>query len=120
MRWNRVIVLGAAIAGMATSAIAAASHHRARPHHHRHKATVSKGKTVTSQDQPINRRFASLDAYLANLELLQAPVGGPWYKEVSPGRYELQKGGHLHLDTPDAAQTVFTRRELEQKFGFAK
>ena len=90
----------------------------AAPRHAHH--TVKTRKAVTSQDQPINRRFASLDAYLANLELLQKPVGGPWYREVSPGQFELQTGGHLQLDVPDTSKKAFTRHELEQKFGFAK
>jgi hypothetical protein len=114
----RVAWLGALAIGLAVPAVAESSranHPKRHVVHH-----LKTRKPVTSQDQPINRRFASLDAYLANLEHLQAPVGGAWYKEVSPGRFELQKGGHLHLDTPDTAQTVFTRGELERKFGFAK
>jgi hypothetical protein len=70
---------------------------------------------------PISARFRSLDQYLAHLERTQGPVDGPWYKEISPGMYELQTG-NLKLDGPGGAdqKRIFTRRELEKKFGFSK
>ena len=74
---------------------------------------------MTSQDQPIHQRFASLDAYLLDLERTQGPIDRPWYKEVSPGVYHLQTG-NLRLDTPGEDKRIFTRRELELKFGFSK
>src|SRR5215217_4049473 len=76
---------------------------------------------VNDANLPVNKRFRSLDEYLAYLERTQGPVDGPWYKEVSPGMYQLQTGGNLHLDVPAGAeQRLFTRKELEQKFGFSK
>jgi hypothetical protein len=71
---------------------------------------------------PVNKRFRTLDQYLAYRAQTQGPVDGPWYKEVSPGMYQLQTGGNLHLDAPGGAEEkrLFTRQELEQKFGFSK
>ena len=70
---------------------------------------------------PVNKRFRTLDEYLAYLERTQGPVDGPWYKEVSRGIYELQTG-NLHLDVPGGAEEkrLFTRQELEKKFGFSE
>ena len=80
------------------------------------------GNTVNDANLPVNKRFRSLDEYLAYLEQTQGPVDGPWYKEVSPGMYQLQTGGNLHLDVPADAKEkrLFTRQELEKKFGFSK
>lgn len=80
-------------------------------------ATISTGNTVTNEQGAINQRFRSLDEYLAWLEQTQGPVDGPWYKEVSPGIYELQTG-NLHLDVPSQEKRTFTRAELAKKFGF--
>lgn len=74
---------------------------------------------MISQDQPIHRRFASLDAYLLDLERTQGPIDRPWYKEVGPGVYELQTG-NLRLDGPGTEKRTFTRKELELKFGFSR
>ena len=82
------------------------------------------GNAVNDSSAPISQRFRNLDDYLAFLERTQAPVDGPWYREVQPGIYELQAGGNLHDDGAGggagAAQRTFTRKELEKKFGFAK
>ena len=48
---------------------------------------------------PIHQRFKNLDEYLAFLERTQAPVDGPWYRQIRPGLYELQTGGNLRLDS---------------------
>jgi len=87
----------------------------------RQQASDQMGNSVTDTNIPINKRFRTLDDYLAYLEQTQGPVGGPWYKEVSPGSYQLQTG-NLHLDVPAGAdeKRVFTRQELERKFGFSK
>jgi hypothetical protein len=79
------------------------------------------GNTVSQANLPVNKRFRTLDEYLVYLERTQGPVDGPWYKEVSPGVYELQTG-NLHLDVPGAAdgKRVFTRQQLAEKFGFSK
>lgn len=71
---------------------------------------------MTKPTQPLNRRFRSLDEYLAFLER-QSHMDGKWYKEIRPGVYELQTG-NLHLDN-DTQQRIFTREELERKFGFS-
>jgi hypothetical protein len=77
---------------------------------------------VSDTNLPVNKRFLTLDQYLAFLEQTQGPADGPWYKEVSPGMYQLQTGGNLHLDAPGGAEEkrLFTRQELEKKFGFSK
>lgn len=83
----------------------------------RYRASNPKGTSVT----PINQRFASLDEYLAFLEKTSAPVDGPWYKQVRPGIYQLQTGNLRVLDADKAEEKrLFTRRELEKKFGFSK
>ena len=64
----------------------------------------------------VARQFPTLDAYLAHLER-ESHVGGKWYREFKPGMYELVTG-NLHLDTPSKEQRIFTRTELERKFGF--
>jgi hypothetical protein len=78
------------------------------------------GTNVTDAQLPINQRFRSLDEYLAWLEKTAAPVDRPWYKEIRPGVYELQTAGNLHLDVPSNEKRVFTRAELEKKFGFSR
>lgn len=83
------------------------------------QASKRLGNNVTDTSTPISKRFRNLDEYLAYLERYQGPVDGPWYKEVSPGLYELQTG-NLKLDTPGEEQRTFTRKELEKKFGFSK
>lgn len=76
---------------------------------------------MSSQQVPINRKFRSLDEYLAHLELTEGPVDRPWYKQVRPGVYELQTGnlrvlGNLGEEAP--TKHMFTREELMKKFGF--
>lgn len=84
------------------------------------KQSVSKKpvNAVTNEQTPINQRFRSLDDYLAWLEQNQGPVDGSWYKQVSPGIYELQTG-NLRLDDPSSEKQTFTREELARKFGFS-
>ena len=76
------------------------------------------GTKVTNENVPIHQRFRSLDEYLAHLERTEGPVDGPWYKQVSPGIYELQTG-NLRLDEPSGEKRTFTRQELAEKFGFS-
>lgn len=66
----------------------------------------------------INKRFRTLEDYLAHLELTQKPVDGPWYREVRPGVYELQTGNLRVLDPADEPKRIFTRKELERELGF--
>lgn len=80
-------------------------------------SSESSGKTVVDAHLPINRRFADLDAYLAYLRRRSA-IDGAWYREIRPGVYELQTGGNLRLDRGETTKRVFTRDELERKFGF--
>lgn len=80
--------------------------------------SIKEGTKMPSGTGAINERFESLDAYLAYLRETQAPVDGPWYREVRPGVYVLQTAGNLKLDGGDPTERVYTREELERKFGF--
>ena len=73
---------------------------------------------MTGNRLPINRRFRDLDAYLAHLEK-QSHIDGAWYRQVRPGVYELQTG-NLRLTDGVQRRRIFTREELEKKFGFAR
>ena len=86
-----------------------------------HPAAKQIGNAVSETETPINKRFGSLDEYLAHLELTQGPVDGPWYRKVGADMYELQTG-NLKLDRPDGVEEkrLFTRQELEKKFGVSK
>jgi hypothetical protein len=76
------------------------------------------GNSVDSNETAISRQFKTLDEYLLHLQMIQGPVDGPWYKEISPGVFQLQTG-NLRLDDGVAGpKTIFTREELERKFGF--
>ncbi len=66
----------------------------------------------------INRRFKTLDAYLAYLEQYEAPIDKPWYKQVRPNVFELQTGNLRVLGSGEEEKRTFTREELERKFGF--
>ena len=86
----------------------------------RQLASTNPGNEVTNSELPINQRFKTLDDYLLWLRNVAAPTDQAWYKEVSPGVYELQTGNFRPLDGAGAQQTTFTREELERKFGFSK
>ncbi len=59
------------------------------------------------------RRFRRLDDYLAHRERLGAQ-DAPFYREISPGVYELWGGRR-----PKGVQPpTFTRRQLLEEFGF--
>lgn len=75
---------------------------------------------MSQQNKPISQRFGSLDEYLAHLELTQAPVDGPWYRQIRPGVYELQTGNLRVLEGTSEPKRIFTREELEREFGFRK
>jgi hypothetical protein len=93
--------------------------------------TVSQGTVMSiSNDMPappggvpVNKRFATLDDYLAWLRQTQAPVDGPWYEEIRPGVYQLRTG-NLRILGPEGDETprdqTFTREQLLKKFGFSK
>ena len=85
------------------------------------RAAKPMGNAVSETEIPINQRFGSLDEYLAHLELTQGPVDGPWFKKVGADMYELQTG-NLKLDRADGVEEkrLFTRQDLEKKFGFSK
>jgi hypothetical protein len=76
------------------------------------------GDPVTDTRTAISQRFPNLDAYLAHLEK-GARMDGAWYRQVRPGVYELQTG-NLRLPDGGKRQRIFTREELEKKFGFSR
>ena len=88
------------------------------------RPTQATGTSVANQQTPINQRFGSLDEYLAFLERTNPPIDKPWYREVRPGVYELVAGGNLRILGADGEEQptarIFTREELERKFGFRK
>ena len=83
-------------------------------------AAAATGDTMADQRPSISERFANLDEYLLWLRKFEAPADGAWYKEIRPGVYELQTGGNLRLDVPATGKRIFTREELEKRFGFSK
>lgn len=68
------------------------------------------------QDLPYarGRSFESLDAYLAYLQQYNGPIDLPWWREVSPGVYELQ------TSMREASRERATRAELMTRFGFTR
>ena len=72
------------------------------------------GKTGETTGLPFSQGhdFATLDAYLAHLERRGA-MDVPWYREVSPGLYELVSGRGRR------PAVRVTRAELMQRFGFS-
>jgi hypothetical protein len=84
---------------------------------------MKSGSADQPADVPINRRFKSLDDYLAWLRQTQEPVDGSWYEEIRPGVYQLRTG-NLRILGPGGDETppgqTFTRAELEKKLGFAR
>ena len=120
MSWNESNRVLAAAAGLLVTACAAPQSNVQNSVPVTQTAAASKGKSVTDQQLPINQRFRTLDDYLAWLQQYAAPADQPWYKEIKPGVYELQTAGNLHLDVPSGEKRIFTREELERKFGFIK
>jgi hypothetical protein len=82
--------------------------------------SMNVGTAVTAQNIPISQQFRTLDDYLAHLELIQAPVDGPWYRQIRPGVYELQTGNLRVLGSAGEMKRIFTREELEREFGFRR
>lgn len=67
------------------------------------------------------RTFATLDDYLAYLRDYAAPMDRPWYREVRPGVYRIETGNLRTGERPGAApERLFTREDLERRFGFRK
>ena len=113
------IVLGFA-AAFSVASCAATNGDAANNNPKAQSASTAGGTRVSDDQLPINQRFRTLDDYLAWLQQTAAPVDRPWYKQVSPGVYELQTAGNLHLDVPSNEKRTFTRAELEKKFGFSR
>lgn len=60
------------------------------------------------------RSFSTLDEYLA-FRKERGAYDVPWYKEVSPGVYEL-----VTRRVPGKPFETFTREQLMEKFGFSR
>ena len=73
-------------------------------------------KPVTNPHVPISQRFRTLDDYLAYLEKTSA-LDNAWYRQIKPGLYRLET---TNLRGPYSGQRIFTREELERKFGFRR
>jgi hypothetical protein len=115
---QRLVIAACLFVGALNSACNAAPGNVVQTKENRHPPTKAAESSVTNQALPINRQFRNLDEYLAHLER-QSHVGGKSYKQIKPGLYELQTG-NLHLDTPSGEKRIYTREELEKKFGFSK
>lgn len=115
------IVVLVLLGGLITTACSASLRDPAPSDTNGQLASERMGNAVNDANLPISKRFGSLDEYLEYLEHTQGPVDGPWYKQTSPDVYQLQTG-NLKLDGPGGAdqKRVFTRQELEKKFGFSK
>ena len=74
----------------------------------------SQGGAVSDLPFSQGRSFTSLDEYLAFLRKRGA-YDVPWYREIRPGVYEL-----VSRRGPGAQPQIFTRDELEKKFGFER
>ena len=86
----------------------------------RQSALAAKGNSVDPNETSVSKKFRNLDEYLLHLQNVQGPVDGPWYREIRPGVYKLQTG-NLELDeTVPGPKLIYTREELERKFGFRK
>lgn len=72
-------------------------------------------RSVTGDSTSVSQRYRSLDEYLAFLES-RAAIDGHWYREIRPGVYRLETGNYRG---PEIEQRIFTREELERKFGFS-
>jgi hypothetical protein len=64
----------------------------------------------------VRARFQTLDQYLAYLER-RAAIDGAWYRQIRPGIYRLEVG---NLRGAAPGQRVFTREQLERRFGFRR
>jgi hypothetical protein len=69
---------------------------------------------VTNLPYARGRSFLTLDEYLA-FRRKGGALDLPWYREVRPGLYQLETGNLR----PAGPERLFTREELERKFGFA-
>lgn len=78
--------------------------------------TEATGRALPHAD---GREFHTLDAYLAHLRDHAAPMDRSWYREVKPGLYRLETGNLRMLDG-EAEPRLFTRAELERRFGFRR
>ena len=88
------------------------------------QASASNGEAVmTNKSAAISERFESLDAYLLHLQQTNAPIDKPYYREIRPDVYQLTTGNLRVLpgdESAGAGTHIFTREELERKFGFRK
>lgn len=64
--------------------------------------------------------FGSLDEYLAYLRQ-GAAMDKPWYKEIRPGVFQLQRSGNFRPLGGDVAENEpVTREELARRLGFTE
>lgn len=78
--------------------------------------TDDHGAKAAPQELPFaqGHSFATLDEYLA-FRRKRGATDVPWYREVSPGVYELES-----RRGPGAPVRTYTRDELMKRFGFSR
>lgn len=113
--WSRLALL-LMLSAVPTSACMSSPFHPDAPSPKGNEA-AAEGASSANQDAVwVAAHFPTLDAYLAHLKR-ESYIGGKWYREIKPGLYELDLG-NLHLDKAANEKRIFTREELERKFGF--
>ncbi len=102
----------ALLAALGSAGMAAASPFRPLPDEAARPPKPAGAADPKSLPYAQGRQFATLDEYLA-FRRSRGAIDLPWYKEVSPGLYELQT-----TRKPAPAPRRFTRAELARTFGF--
>lgn len=109
--------LGAALLPAALFLAASSAAQRPAPALSPHKdAAMAPAPVRPAPVRIAGREFRSLDEYLAHLRTYAAVVDRPWYREVKPGVYRLETGNLRPRPEP----RLFTREELERRFGFRR
>lgn len=104
------------LAALSASAAADAQGERARPDARPKRGAAVGGPDGRALPHADGREFRTLDEYLAHLRDFAAPMDRPWYREVEPGLFRLERGNFRG----EAGERLFTREELERRFGFRR
>lgn len=81
------------------------------------QALVSESSRISGLPYAGEVSFATLDEYLAYLRQ-GAAMDKPWYKEIEPGVYQLQRSGNFRQLEPTVENEPVTREELARRLGF--
>ena len=112
--------ISAAASALATSACGAAPGNGQAATAQSQVAVDGNETKVAGNDATTGRQFRDLDEYLSYLQATQGPIDGPWYREIRPGIYQLQTGNLRLDDGSPRPKLIYSREELERKFGFKK